>query len=154
MAEKLRILHLEDLESDAQLVERELRKDKLDFTIRRIDTREAFIKALDEFKPAVILSDYKLPGFDGVEALRIAREKCPDVPFIFITGTIGEELAVESLKNGASACVMKDRLLRMPSCVKRALKDVEEYKERKRLEAQYLQAQKMEVFGQLAGGIA
>ncbi len=93
------------------------------FSSIRVETEEAFLNGLNEFSPDLILSDYKLPSFDGTSALKIARKKCPDIPFIFVSGTMGEELAVETLKNGATDYVLKDKLLRLVPGVKRALKD-------------------------------
>ncbi len=113
MDKKLRILHLEDVASDAELTERELRKAKLAFSLECVETREAFVRALEELKPHLILGDYHLPNFDGLSALAIAQEKCPDIPFIFISGTIGEELAIEVVKKGATDYVLKDRLSRL-----------------------------------------
>ena len=104
---KLRILILEDVATDAELVERELRKAELDFTAKVVATREAFIRELTAFAPALILSDYSLPGFDGIEVLAIAKEHCPEVPFVFVSGAIGEELAIETLKQGATFKVAK-----------------------------------------------
>ena len=97
---KVRILMLEDVATDAELVERELRKGELDFTATLTTTEEDFERELIEFRPDVILADYSLPGFDGVEALSIAQDRCPDVPFVFVSGAIGEELAIETLKKG------------------------------------------------------
>jgi len=102
MMNKLRILILEDVATDAELVERELRKAELDFASKVVATREAFLQALTAFTPELILSDYSLPGFDGFEALAIARDHCPDVPFVFVSGAMGEELAIETLKQGAT----------------------------------------------------
>ena len=85
MDKKLRILLLEDVASDAELTERELRKAKLAFSLECVETREAFVRALEELKPHLILGDYHLPNFDGLSALAIAQEKCPDIPFIFIS---------------------------------------------------------------------
>ncbi len=122
----LRILILEDVATDAELMERELRDSGLTFSSKRVKTREAFLKQLEEFAPSVVLADYTLPGFDGMSALAIVRQWNPDIPFIFVSGTIGEERAVEALKKGATDYVIKDSLSRLGPTVHRALQEVEE----------------------------
>ena len=97
-------------------------------------TRDTFEKELSEFRPHVILADFSLPGFDGFEALAIARERCPEIPFLFVSGAIGEERAIESMKRGATDYVLKDRLSRLVPAVERALSEAEERSERKRAE--------------------
>ena len=99
----------------------------------RADSREEFVTALDEDLD-LILSDYTMPGFSGREALLLAREKRPEVPFLFVSGTIGEDAAVEALKNGATDYVLKHRLMRLIPAVDRALREVEEHTERERAE--------------------
>jgi signal transduction histidine kinase len=123
---ELRILILEDVATDAELMERELRDSGIAFSSKRVKTKEAFLKELEDFNPSVILADYTLPGFDGMSALAIARQRNPDVPFIFVSGTIGEERAVEALKTGATDYVLKDRLSRLGLTVSRALQEAEE----------------------------
>jgi PAS domain S-box-containing protein len=142
MDKKLRILILEDVPTDAELMERELRKGGIKFSSKRVDTRKAFLKELRDFEPDLILGDYKLPSFDGLSALGIVQEKCPDVPFIFISGTIGEDLAIETLKRGATDYVLKDRLSRLAPAVNRALREVEERTERKQVEVALKESEK------------
>src|SRR4030043_1615000 len=134
MDKELRILILEDVPADAELEEHELRKAGLVFTSKIVATREAFLKELDEFFPDLILSDYALPSFDGLAALGIAKEKCPDVPFILVTGKLGEEFAIEKLKEGATDYVLKGNLKRLVPSVKRALEEANLITERKRAE--------------------
>ncbi len=134
MNNKLRILILEDVPSDAELIEDELREDALDFISQRVATRASFIKGLVEFAPDLILADYSLPGFDGQSALKIVLNKSPDVPFIFVSGALGEELAIELLKEGATDYVVKNRLSRLVPSVKRALQEIEQRSERKKAE--------------------
>ena len=154
MEKTLRILILEDVPADAKLMERELRKEGMRFSSKRVETKEAFQKELMDFDPDLILGDYRLPSFDGLSALEIAREKRPKVPFIFISGSIGEELAIEALKKGATDHVFKERLSRLVPAVNRALREVEERSDREHLQIQLSQAQKLESIGQLAAGIA
>ena len=97
MPNLLRILVLEDLVTDYELMLRELRKAGLDFTARRVETEADFRQQLHEFAPHLVLADYSLPGYDGLSALELARRECPQVPFIFVSGTMGEENAIEAL---------------------------------------------------------
>ena len=126
MNKLLHILILEDDNADAELIKHELRKANITFTSKCVETREAFQENLEDFAPDLILADYTLPSFDGYSALRIVKEKCPDVPFIFVSGTIGEDIAIESLKNGATDYVLKDRISRLVPAVHRALREIEE----------------------------
>ena len=121
MDKDLHILQIEDVTTDAELMERELRKAKLSFVVRRVETRDAFLKELKEFPPDLILSDYSLPLFDGMTALRLARIHAPRTPFIVVTGSINEVTAVECMKAGAADYVLKDRLVRLGSAVRAAL---------------------------------
>jgi len=136
MDKELRILILEDSPADAELEEHELRKAGLVFTSKIVDTKEAFLKALKEFLPDLILSDYDLPSFDGLAALRIAQEKCPDVPFILVTGKVGEEFVIDKLKDGATDYVLKNNLKRLVPAVNRALEEAKLINERKRMQEQ------------------
>ena len=134
MSKELHILILEDVATDAELIERELHKAGVAFASKRVEIREAFQKELTDFVPDIILADYSLPQFDGLSALAIAKEQCPDVPFILVSGAIGEELAIEAIKSGATDYVLKSRLSRLGHTVHRALREVEERAERKRAE--------------------
>ncbi len=130
----LRILLVEDSRLHAELVEHVLRQGGVDFSIVRVENRERFQEQLAQAPPDLILSDYALPAFDGYEALAIARERAPDVPFIFVTGTMGEEVAIETLKSGATDYVLKTRLTRLVPAVRRALRESVERTERHRAE--------------------
>ena len=132
----LRILHLEDDTADSELIGSLLRTAGLDCELERVDTRAAFEASLASGAFQIILSDYSLPGFDGQAALGLARSLKPELPFLFVSGTIGEELAIESLKEGATDFVLKDRLQRLAPAVWRALAEAEERAFRQRSEAE------------------
>ncbi len=134
MDRELRILILEDVTTDVELIKDELMEAGTVFTLQWVKDRRAFLGALDEFSPDIILSDYSLPSFDGLSALKLARSRCPDVPFIFVSGALGEETAIELLKQGAIDYVLKSRLSRLAPAVHRALQEVQERRERQRAE--------------------
>jgi two-component system cell cycle sensor histidine kinase/response regulator CckA len=132
---ELRILIVEDSVTDAELMVRELKRSQIWFTSLRVERQEEFERAFDQFDPDVILSDYSLPAFDGITALRMAHQRLPHVPFLFVSGSIGEERAVEALRHGASDYIMKDRLQRLGPAVLRAMEEVTAREERKRADA-------------------
>ncbi len=134
MENPLRILHLEDSPKDAELIEATLAGEGLACEVVLVDTRADFVAALEGGGFDLILADYGLTSFDGLSALGIAKEKCPHVPFILVSGTLGEEVAIESMKRGATDYVLKHRLSRLVSCIKRAQREVEEMRERRRAE--------------------
>ncbi len=134
MSATLRILLLEDVPTDAELVERELRRAKIDFGARRVWSREAFETELASYRPDAILADFSLPGFGGLDAMEIAQRESPHTPFIFVSGAIGEERAIDTLKKGATDYVLKDRLSRLGPALERALREAEERRERHRAE--------------------
>ncbi|MBF0489859.1 MAG: response regulator [Candidatus Omnitrophica bacterium] len=138
MDKELAVLILEDVDGDAALLQEELRKEGFVFTLRRACSKDSFIKLLEEFSPDIILSDYRLPSFDGLAALTLAKEKYPDVPFIFVSGTIGEEFAIETIKSGATDYVLKDNLTRLAPVVKRALQEAHEHVQRKKAQEDLL----------------
>jgi PAS domain S-box-containing protein len=132
MSRPLRVLHLEDDPVDAELVQAALREAGFDCEFERVETREQFQSALDRGRSDLILADFTLPGFDGMSALRIASDRCPaEVPFIFVSGTLGEEIATEAIKMGAVDYVVKNRLDRLPHAVRRALREVDERRHRR-----------------------
>jgi diguanylate cyclase (GGDEF)-like protein/PAS domain S-box-containing protein len=119
----IRLLLVEDVATDAELAVRELKRAGMRIEARLADTEHDFRRALGEFAPQVILSDFAMPHFNGMDALAIARETAPEVPFIFVSGTIGEEYAIRALKNGATDYVLKTNLIRLPAAVERALQE-------------------------------
>jgi DNA-binding NtrC family response regulator len=147
---KARILIVEDEIWDAELAERLLTSAGLGFTDIVVATREAFIRELAAFRPDIILSDYHLPGFSGEAALKIAQEQCPDIPFVFWSGVLGDDAAVELIRQGATDYVLKDRPARLPSVIHRALAEAEQRAHLARLEAQLARAQRLASLGQLA----
>src|SRR6266704_2918309 len=118
MEQAARVLMLDDSANDLDLIERDLRHGGIAFVSRRVQTREGFAQALRDFSPELILADHVVPGFDGLSALALARHQCPDVPFILVSGLLGEELAIDSLKRGATDYVLKDRLGRLDNAVR------------------------------------
>ena len=145
-----RILILEDEAWDAELAQRLLADAGLNFAAVVVDTRASFIEQMADFRPDIILSDYHLPGFTGQEALKIAQELYPDIPFIIWSGVLGDEAAVELIKQGATDYVLKDRPARLPTVILRALAEAERRARLAQLEDQLMQAQRLASLGQLA----
>src|ERR1039457_559971 len=117
----VRILHLEDSEPDRELTKLLLNDAGIECEITEVQTRAEFVSSLGQGVWDLIISDFTLPAFDGLEALAIATKVCPSTPFIFVTGTMGEDIAVETLKNGATDYVLKQKISRLDSAVRRAL---------------------------------
>ena len=128
------ILLLEDNIYDAELIKFALEQSGLPFTLNRVGTRREFEKSLLDSTPDLILSDYRLPDINGLDALKMAQEMEPGIPFIFVTGTLGEERAIETLKRGATDYVLKTRLSHLVPAVHRALREAEMCRERIRAE--------------------
>ena len=126
MKKEIRILYVEDLPADAVLVTHELRRASLQFRLKRVDSRQAFDRELARHPPDLILSDHGLPCFDGLSALALAKQKCPDVPFIFVTNSRGERVAIERFECGATDYVLKSNLPKLVPAVKRALREAGE----------------------------
>jgi two-component sensor histidine kinase len=131
MGEELKVLILEDVPFDAELMEYEMRREGLNFSSRIVETEEDFTSALNEFKPDVILADHSLPHFDGISALEITKNTSPFTPFIFVSGKIGNEFAVDMLKNGAKDYVFKNNLTKLVPAIKRVITERDELEELK-----------------------
>ena len=131
---KIRLLMLEDSPEDAELVCIELKKMANEFLIKITNNLHDFSIALDEFKPDIILSDYLIPNFSGLGGLSIAKEKLPDVPYIFVSGHIGEDRAIDALKKGATDYVLKDKLAKLVPTIQRVLREVDDLNARKSAE--------------------
>jgi diguanylate cyclase (GGDEF)-like protein len=120
---KLHLLLVEDSVADAELVERHLKRTGLDFRIRRVESEPEMLRAFAEIDPSLIISDFSLPQFDGLRALELAVAHSPNTPFIFVSGTIGEERAIDALRKGATDYVLKTNLSRLSVAVERALRE-------------------------------
>lgn len=149
----MNILHLEDNARDAVLLHSIFDEEWPGCQIETVAQREDFLARLAK-RPDLILSDFNMPGFNGLEALHLARERSPDIPFIFLSGTIGEDRAIEALQSGAADYVIKDRPKRLVPAMKRALREAQLARERKAAEEQMLRVQRLENIGMLAAGIA
>lgn len=136
MKKEIHILMLEDNPMDSELASHTLRRGGVKFTSTRVETEQDFTRELEHNPPDLILSDYALPGFDGYAALEIAKKIAPNIPFIFVTGTMGEEVAIETLKNGATDYVLKHRLSRLVPSVHRALREAGERTQRRKAQEQ------------------
>ncbi len=150
----LNVLIIEDSEEDANLIVLELKRGGFEPSYRRVDNREAMLRALDEGAWDVVLSDFSMPRFSVSEALALVQAKGLDIPFVIVSATIGEEAAVEAMKAGAHDYILKHRLGRLVPAVNRELRESAMRRERRNLEEQLRHAQKLESLGLLAGGVA
>lgn len=140
MPDRLRVLLVEDVASDAELIAHALKRDGFDAVFERVDTEADLTARVASFVPQVVLSDFSLPGYSGMAALELVQNLSPHTPFIFVSGTIGEERAIESLKCGASDYVLKTNLARLGSAVRQALERTAERTARARAEAELAEA--------------
>ena len=150
----IRVLQVEDSELDAELVLAELDADSIGYEVRLVDDEASFVAALVEFKPHIVLSDLSMPGFSGQHALELLRKHDEDLPFIFVSATLGEEAAIEALRNGATDYILKQNPARLASAVRRALGEVEARKASRRAETELIRAQRFESLAMLAGGLS
>lgn len=131
---KIKVLILEDVPLDAELVELELKRSGVEFESIIVEDEKDYLDGLEDFKPDIILADHSLPQFDGITALNLAKERVPHTPFIFVSGKMGEEFAIETLKKGATDYVIKNNLSKLPHAVNRALNDAKKLEEKKNYE--------------------
>lgn len=158
---KVYILCLEDNPNDLGLMIRQIGKSGLDFSYKQIQTKEELIQELKASEPDLILSDFSMPSFDGMEALEIAKRYAPITPFLFVSGWLGEEAAIEALKRGATDYISKNKISKLNFSIERALREAEERnsvdeieKQNETLKSQLIQAQKLEAISLLATGVA
>jgi len=153
MANELRLLVVEDSAEDADLLVRALRKGGYDVSHQRVDSSDSLLRALEQSWD-IVISDHAMPGFSGIAALQIVREHCPEIPFIFLSGTIGEDVAVDAMRVGAQDYIMKGNLARLVPAIERELRESKNRAEQRRTELRVHQLEKFEAIGKLAGGIA
>jgi two-component system cell cycle sensor histidine kinase/response regulator CckA len=154
MSVPLGVLIIEDSEDDAVMVLRELKRAGYDVDFKRVDSSDALQASLAERQWDLVISDFSMPRFSGADALKLVRSTGSDAPFIFVSGTMGEDTAVAALKDGAQDYLLKTNLKRLVPAVQRELREAEERRQRKRLEQHVHQLQKFEAIGRLAGGVA
>lgn len=154
MKDTFRILHLEDSKDDCELVRQLLVNDGINCEIVRCENREQFVEDLKKKNFDLIFADCTVPQFNGHKALELVRELAPEIPFIFVSGTIDEDSAIEALRRGATDYVLKGRLSRLVPAVRRAIAETEERAKSQEMEQHLRQAQRLEAVGTLAGGIA
>ena len=150
----LSVLMVEDCSEDAELLSEQLLESGLQARFHRVDSEPALREALAREHFDVVLSDLSLPGFSGMEALRILRERDAELPFIFVSGTIGEETAVDALHRGANDYVLKQNPARLPNAVARAVREARNARERELAEKELMRSQRLDCLAMLAAGLS
>ncbi|GGA49738.1 response regulator [Dyella nitratireducens] len=151
---RIRVLQVEDSTLDAELVLTELQADGIEYDVRLVDDEPAYVRTLRDFKPNIVLSDLSMPGFSGQRALELLRDHSEDIPFIYVSATLGEEAAIAALREGATDYILKQNPARLASAVRRALREAEEQRARARAEAELIRIQRFESLAMLAGGLS
>ncbi|HEY0333386.1 MAG TPA: ATP-binding protein [Stenotrophomonas sp.] len=151
---ELRVLLIEDSPEDAELLSDQLLDAGLEAVFERVDSEPALRRCLDAFRPDIVLSDLSMPGFSGYDALRVVRALDPQMPFIFVSGTMGEEAAVKALQEGADDYIIKHNPQRLPAAVARAVRGARSDRERERVETELMRAQRLESLALLAAGLS
>ena len=154
MDDALRVLLVEDETNDAELILDALRSDGPEIDSRLVETEEDFRAAIEQFEPDIVISDLSMPMFSGHRALQILRERSALIPFVFVSGTMGEEAAVKALQAGATDYLLKESLARLPSAVTRAVNEARAKLARERSEKELIRAQRFESLAMLAGGLS
>ena len=150
----IRVLQVEDSALDAELVLVQLDEDGIAYEVQLVDDAPRFVAALEEFKPNIVLSDLSMPGFSGQHALELLRQRDEDIPFIFVSATLGEDAAIEALRNGATDYILKQNPARLASAVRRALAEADARRASRRAEVELIRAQRFESLAMLAGGLS
>ncbi|AER55035.1 ATP-binding response regulator [Pseudoxanthomonas spadix] len=150
----VRILLVEDSPEDAELTCEQLLEAGLEAEFQRVDSEPGLRLALERFKPDLVLSDLSMPGFSGHDALKAVLALDPPVPFIFVSGTMGEETAVQALRDGAADYILKDKTARLPSAAARAIRESRSQRERERVEKELLRSQRLDSIAMLAAGLS
>jgi signal transduction histidine kinase len=151
---RVRILHIEDDPVDAELIEGQLSEGAIEVELRRVDDEAGVREAMQSFRPDLVLSDLTMPGFSGYRALEIVREHSRYAPFIFVSGTMGEETAVKALRHGATDYILKSHMARLVPAVERALSESRDRVLRDRTETELLRSQRLDSLALLAGGLS
>ncbi|GAB6181362.1 hypothetical protein JCM14036_26810 [Desulfotomaculum defluvii] len=154
MAKDLRVLIVEDSEDDTLLLLRELRKNDYNLFYQQVATRQEMLTALEESKWDIVIADYVMPGFGGMEALKLVKEKDMDIPFIVLSGNITESTAVEAMKAGAHDYIVKGNLARLFPAIEREIREAEGRRHRKKLEKEMVRLDQLNLIGQMAAGIS
>jgi signal transduction histidine kinase len=151
---RIRVLQVEDSRPDAELTVSELEADGIECEARVVDDEANYLAALEQFRPHIVLSDLSLPGFSGQRALQLLRARDEDLPFIYVSATLGEEAAIEALRDGATDYILKQNPARLASAVRRALREADAQRARRRAEGELIRAQRFESLAMLAGGLS
>ena len=150
----VRVLQVEDSAEDAELIAMQLVDAGLEAEFLRVESADELVQAMQAFKPDLVLSDLSMPGFCGHEALRIVRSHSPLLPFVFVSGTMGEETAVQALREGADDYILKDQTARLPTAAARAIRESRHLAEHERVEKELLRSQRLDCLAMLAAGLS